>query len=77
MRTPIVGARYCRRPGLTPRERECLALAARGLTAAQIADELGVSPHTAERHLLNAAERLGVRGYVAAVRAATAQGLLT
>ena len=36
---------------LTPRERRVLALAAEGLTTAQIADRLGIRPSTAAGHL--------------------------
>ncbi|QKJ19344.1 alpha/beta fold hydrolase [Microbacterium hominis] len=48
------------RAGLTPRETEILALVAEGLTDAQIADRLFLSPHTIHRHVANARTKLGV-----------------
>jgi len=47
--------------GLTPREGEVLALAARGLTDIEIASELFLSPRTVSKHLQHAYEKLGVR----------------
>jgi DNA-binding CsgD family transcriptional regulator len=43
---------------LTPRQQEVAALIARGLTNAQIAERLVVSPHTVERHVENILDRL-------------------
>jgi non-specific serine/threonine protein kinase len=43
---------------LTPRQHEVAALIARGLTNAQIAERLVVSPHTVERHVENILSRL-------------------
>jgi predicted ATPase/DNA-binding CsgD family transcriptional regulator/transcriptional regulator with XRE-family HTH domain len=43
---------------LTPRQHEVAALIARGLTNAQIAERLVVSPHTVERHVENILDRL-------------------
>jgi DNA-binding CsgD family transcriptional regulator len=51
---------------ITEREREVLALVADGLTDAQIADRLTVSPHTVHRHIANARTKLGVRSRAAA-----------
>jgi DNA-binding CsgD family transcriptional regulator len=45
---------------LTRREREAAALAASGLTNAQLAERLGVSVRTAEGHLANAMAKLDV-----------------
>jgi len=47
-------------PALTKREREIAGLAARGLSDAEIADELGVSVRTIESHLHRAYAKLGV-----------------
>jgi PAS domain S-box-containing protein len=44
---------------LSPREREITQLLARGLTGAQIAAELGLSPETVRTHIRNAMTRLG------------------
>jgi DNA-binding CsgD family transcriptional regulator len=52
---------------ITEREREILELVAAGLTDAQIAERLTVSPHTAHRHIANARAKLGVRSRTAAV----------
>jgi DNA-binding CsgD family transcriptional regulator len=58
-----------RRPlGLTPREREILALVAEGKTNAQIASLLWISPSTVGKHLENAYAKLGATSRTAAVR---------
>jgi DNA-binding CsgD family transcriptional regulator len=46
--------------GLSGREQQVLGLAARGLTDAQIADELFLSARTVAKHLQHAYEKLGV-----------------
>jgi ATP/maltotriose-dependent transcriptional regulator MalT len=43
---------------LTPRQLEVATLIARGMTNAQIAERLVVSPHTVERHVENILDRL-------------------
>ena len=55
--------------GLTPREREVLALLADGRTNPQIAETLFISPKTASVHVSNILAKLGVanRGEAAAV----------
>src|SRR4029453_15744799 len=50
---------------ITEREREILELVAAGLTDAQIAERLTVSPHTVHRHIANARAKLGVRSRTA------------
>lgn len=45
--------------GLTPREREVAQLAAWGLTAQEIADELHISVQTARHHVLRVREKFG------------------
>ena len=47
---------------LTSRQREIIALIARGMTNSEIAELLAISPSTVKRHAENASERTGVRG---------------
>ncbi len=47
--------------GLTPREREVLALAAKGRSTKRIARELGISSYTVQEHVGNACRKVGVR----------------
>jgi pimeloyl-ACP methyl ester carboxylesterase/DNA-binding CsgD family transcriptional regulator len=67
-----LGHRVAARPApagadsITDREREILELVATGLTDAQIAQRLTVSPHTVHRHIANARLKLGVRSRAAA-----------
>jgi DNA-binding CsgD family transcriptional regulator len=53
--------------GLTARQREILALVARGQTNAEVARLLWISPHTVRKHLENTFEKLGVKSRAAAV----------
>ena len=62
--------------GLTPREREVLALAAAGLTNAQIADRLFLSPKTVSSHLVSVFGKLGVTSRAGATRFAIEHGLV-
>ena len=61
---------------LTERETEVLALAARGLTNAQIGRELSIGEATVKTHLLRASGKLGVSGRTAAVTRAMETGAL-
>ena len=58
--------------GLTPREREILELVAQGLTNAQIARMLWISPGTVRKHLENAYGKLEVHTRTGAVAALSA-----
>lgn len=49
---------------LSPRQAEVAERAARGATVAQIADTLGLSPHTTKHHLKHAYRALGVSSRV-------------
>ncbi|MGW6709245.1 LuxR C-terminal-related transcriptional regulator [Streptomyces sp. NPDC054956] len=49
-------------PGLTPREREIAALAARGLASRAIAGRLSLSPRTVDNHLTSIYAKLGIPG---------------
>jgi DNA-binding NarL/FixJ family response regulator len=62
--------------GLTAREVEVLKLAARGLTNAQIAQELYLSPRTVNAHLNSIYQKLGVSSRTAATRFAGEHGLI-
>jgi ATP/maltotriose-dependent transcriptional regulator MalT len=71
-----LGARTVEVGALTPREREVLTLVAQGLSDAEIAERLVVSPHTVHRHVANVRTKLGLPSRAAAVAYATRQGLL-
>ncbi len=62
--------------GLTAREVEVLKLVARGLTNAQIAQELYLSPRTVNAHLNSIYQKLGVGSRTAATRFAGEHGLI-
>jgi ATP/maltotriose-dependent transcriptional regulator MalT len=61
---------------LTPREREVLTLIAQGLSDAEMAKRLVVSPHTVHRHVANVRTKLRLPSRAAAVAYATREGLL-
>ncbi len=52
--------------GLTPREIEVLRLAARGLTTREIAEQLFISPKTADHHIQHTYTKIGVSTRAAA-----------
>lgn len=61
---------------LTRREREVLLVAAEGLTAREMAERLGVAERTVTTHLGRIYAKLGVGTRLAAIRVATATGLV-
>ncbi len=61
----------------TPREREVLALLARGLSNRDIADALDISAHTAKFHVNSILQKLGVERRTEAVVRAARMGLVT
>jgi len=61
--------------GLTPREAEILALIAEGLTNAEIAERLVVSPATVKSHINHLFAKTGVRDRAQAVVYAFSRGL--
>jgi len=62
--------------GLSAREREVLGLVARGLSDAQIAERLVISPHTVHRHVANILAKVGLPTRAAAAACAARAGLL-
>jgi pimeloyl-ACP methyl ester carboxylesterase/DNA-binding CsgD family transcriptional regulator len=61
---------------LSDREREVLRLVAEGLSDAQIAERLIVSPHTVHRHVANIRTKLRQPSRAAAAAYATREGLI-
>jgi len=62
---------------LTEREQEVLIGVARGLTAAEIAEKLSLSPKTVETYRARGMEKLGLRSRAALVQFTLAHHLLT
>ena len=62
--------------GLTVREIEILRLVVQGLTDAQVAEQLAISPRTVSWHLTSIYSKLGVSSRSAATRYAIEQKLL-
>ncbi len=62
---------------LTERERECLELAADGQTNDEIAEFLGLTPHTVRFHLGNAFRKLDAVNRAEAIARAIKRGLLS
>lgn len=62
--------------GLTPREQEVLILIAEGLTNAQIAQKLHISPKTAARHRENIMNKLDIHSRVELTRYAIRKGIV-
>ena len=61
---------------LAKRELECIRLAADGLTSGDIARRLGLSLHTANQYLAEAAHKLNANGRMHAVAKALRLGLI-
>jgi DNA-binding NarL/FixJ family response regulator len=61
---------------LTPREREVVALIARGRTNKDIAKDLYISPATAARHVANILAKLGFSSRSQVAAWAASDGLL-
>lgn len=61
---------------LSDREREVLRLVAEGLSDADIAERLVLSPHTVHRHVANIRRKLGLRSRSAAAAVAARAGLV-
>jgi DNA-binding CsgD family transcriptional regulator len=61
---------------LTPREREVLVLLATGASNPAIAQQLGISPHTARTHVKNLRAKLGATNRQHAVMLALEAGII-
>jgi DNA-binding NarL/FixJ family response regulator len=61
---------------LSPRELEMLSLIVEGLTAKEMADQLGVSIHTIDTHTRHLFKKLNVRSRAAAVARALREGMV-
>jgi DNA-binding NarL/FixJ family response regulator len=61
---------------LSPREREILVLVATGLTDAEVAEHLLLSPRTVSKHLQSIYAKLNINSRSAATRLALEHGLL-
>lgn len=62
--------------GLSARQRQIVALVARGLSSKEIADELHISPKTVSNHRLQIREKLQLHDIASLTRYAIAQGLI-
>lgn len=60
---------------LTKRERQILAMIARGMTSKEIALDLKISIHTVENHRANLSEKLGSKNIASLVQYAIQKGL--
>jgi two-component system, NarL family, response regulator DesR len=61
---------------LTPREADVLRIAAEGVSTAEIAGRLGLSPGTVRNHISSAISKTGTRNRVDAIRIANEEGWL-
>jgi DNA-binding CsgD family transcriptional regulator len=61
---------------LSPRERQCLQLAANGMTSADIGGKLGITERTVNFHFSNMFSKLGVLNRHEAIARGTAQGIV-
>ena len=63
-------------PALSPRERQILNLVTRGLTNAEIGDQLGISPKTVDNHRTSLMSKLDVHSLSELLAYALREGLL-
>jgi len=63
-------------PKITRREKEILLLVSKGLTTAQIAEQLFISSHTVESHRKNLMDKFDVNTMTAVIKFATQFGLI-
>jgi PAS domain S-box-containing protein len=76
MPAPVAAPRPAVPTSLTPREREVLALLARGLETGEMADALSISPSTVRNHVRNILGKFGVHSRLEAVLYALQRGLV-
>lgn len=69
-------SKHTRHPILSPRQLDCLRLAAQGKSSPEIAVLLGMSRRTVDQRIAEACERLQVRNRVQAVAEAMKLGLI-
>ncbi len=62
---------------LSPRERQCLGMAARGMTSADIGMKLGITERTANFHFANLISKLGVLNRQEAIARAVSTGIIS
>jgi DNA-binding NarL/FixJ family response regulator len=74
--SPTLSPRPSYPDGLTAREVEVLRLVAQGMTDAQVADQLVLSPRTVQGHLRSIFNKLGVTSRSAATRYAVEHKLV-
>jgi DNA-binding NarL/FixJ family response regulator len=74
LRTPMAAALPVDDQGLTPRERDVLALVARGLPNREIGERLGITERTARTHVSNILAKLGLTSRTQAALYAIEQG---
>lgn len=63
-------------PKITRREKEIMVLVSKGLTTAQIAEQLFISTHTVESHRKNLMDKFDVNTMTAVIKFATQFGLI-
>ena len=63
-------------PVLTPRESEVLELVANGLSAKEVAHQIGIAPRTVERHIENVRMKMRARNRAHMVAQAVVTGVL-
>ena len=61
---------------LSPREQECLVLAARGIVSADIGAKLGIAERTVHFHFANIVSKLGALNRAGAITIAVTNGLI-
>jgi DNA-binding CsgD family transcriptional regulator len=61
---------------LSAREREVLQILAEGLSSAEAAERLGITPYTVRKHLTHSMEKLGVHSKLGIIIQAINLGLI-